>query len=159
MPGENEGGFLVSRVHQLSGRIFERMLREAGLGSLTAARGRIVFAMMRKDGISQNELAAMVKLDKSGLALTLGELETDGLVTRERSASDRRQCLVRRTPRFDQLTRSFNDVSRQMNELYYKGLAEGEVTAFETTLRHILMNLENLDQTAVSPYTEEKMTQ
>jgi DNA-binding MarR family transcriptional regulator len=148
MPGD--GGFLIAQVHQLGGRVFERLLREAGLADLTAARGRIVFALMGRDGIPQNELAAMVKLDKSGLALTLRELEGDGLVARVRSSVDRRVSLVFRAPRFEELRGGFVRVSEEMNRLYYAGLAPAEVEAFERTLGRIL---ENLEQRADSPYT------
>jgi DNA-binding MarR family transcriptional regulator len=146
MPGD--GGFLVSRVHHLGGRVFERLLREAGLADLTAARGRIVFALMGRDGIPQNELAAMVKLDKSGLALTLRELERDGLVSRVRSPTDKRVSLVSRSPKFEELRERFGRVSEEMNRLYYAGLSPEEVAAFERTLARILENLEQRDDSS-----------
>lgn len=153
MPAEcRQGGFLISRVHQLGGRIFERLLREAGLGDLTAARGRIVFALMRRDGIPQGELAGLVKLDKSGLALTLRELERDGLIERVRPGSDRRFSLVYRTSAFRDLADRFNQVSEQMNDWYYAGLGTEEIDTFERILERILVNLEQRENT---PYTGE----
>lgn len=142
MGNETQGGFLVSQVHQLSARVFERMLRDAGLGHLTAARGRIVFVLLQEDGIAQNELAARVKLDKSGLALTLKELETEGLIRRSRSAVDRRVSLVHRTEAFEALRERFDQVSRKMTLEFYQGLTEDEVAGFEGVLKHILENLE-----------------
>jgi DNA-binding MarR family transcriptional regulator len=60
----SEGGFLVSKVHQLSGRIFNRLLRENGI-EFNSAQGRILFALWQGDGIPIRELSEKTRLSKS----------------------------------------------------------------------------------------------
>lgn len=147
MPNEQEaqplrrGGFLLSQAHQLTSRRFDLLLREQGLEGLTAARGRIVFALLETDGISQSELSARTRLEKSGLALTLKELERDGLIRRQRDVLDQRKTMVFRAEAFAQLLERFQQVSQQMVEEFYQGFTSAEIQQFESSLERIIANL------------------
>jgi MarR family len=77
MNSAREGGSLVSRAHQISGRVFARVLKEYGIDELNPAQGRILFELWKEDGLSQAELAQRTRLDKSTLALMLDRLEED----------------------------------------------------------------------------------
>ena len=47
----SEGGFLVSKIHQLSRRIFNKLLKEQGI-TFNSAQGRILFVLWKKDAAS-----------------------------------------------------------------------------------------------------------
>lgn len=137
-----EGGVLVAQVHQLAGRLFERILREHGIEDLNPAQGRIIYALWKEDGLAQSELAGRTKLDKSTLTLMLGRLEEAGQVRR---AADDRDARIRRvflTARNRRLHEAYTEASVAMLERYYRGLKKEEIAVFESTLRRIIANLE-----------------
>ena len=142
---ECRGGFLVSKVHRLSGRIFARMLKEHDI-EINPAQGRILFVLWREDGIPIRELAKRTSLGKSALTSMLDRLEEAGYVARERSEADRRVILVRRTAKDRAAQAAYERVSEKMAEVYYAGLESQEIDAFERTLERILGNLVAYDE-------------
>jgi len=137
---ERQGGFLISKIHRLSGRVFARMLKEYEI-EINPAQGRILFVLWREDGIPIRELAKRTSLGKSTLTSMLDRLEEAGYVVRERSEIDRRVILVRRTNKDRAAQATYERVSKAMTEVYYSGLAEAAIDAFERTLERILDNL------------------
>ena len=137
-----EGGLLVAQVHQLSGRVFSRILREHGIEELNPAQGRIIYALWKEDGLSQTELAARTKLDKSTLALMLARLEEAGQVRRKPDPEDARLRRVFLTAKNRRLHEDYRMASEAMLSVYYRGLGPEEISVFEDTLRRIIGNLE-----------------
>jgi DNA-binding MarR family transcriptional regulator len=142
MNSTREGGSLVSRVHQVSGRVFSRVLKKHGIDELNPAQGRILYELWKEDSITQAELASRTKLEKSTLALMLDRLEEGGQVERVRDEGDARRRLVRTTEANRKLHGAYTKASREMNDIFYRGLSEAEIDRFEKTLRKILDNLE-----------------
>jgi DNA-binding MarR family transcriptional regulator len=136
----SEGGFLISKIHQLSGRIFNRLLRERGL-DFNSAQGRILFVLWEKDGIPIRELSEKTRLSKSTLTSMLDRLEEAGHVSREPSGEDRRKVLVTLTEENQRQRRLYDMISEEMTGLFYEGFAWEEITEFEGYLRRILDNL------------------
>jgi len=137
---ERQGGFLISKIHRLSGRVFARMLRHYDI-EINPAQGRILFVLWREDGIPIRELAKRTSLGKSTLTSMLDRLEEAGYVARERSETDRRVVLVRRTDKDRAAQAAYDRVSKAMIDVYYSGLTDEEIAAFERTLERILDNL------------------
>jgi len=142
---ERQGGFLISKIHRLSGRVFGRMLRAHDI-EINPAQGRILFVLWREDGIPIRELAKRTSLGKSALTSMLDRLEEAGYVARERSEADRRVILVRRTAKDRAAQAAYERVSEKMAEVYYAGLESQEIDAFERTLERILGNLVAYDE-------------
>jgi DNA-binding MarR family transcriptional regulator len=136
----SEGGFLISKIHQLSGRIFNRLLRERGL-DFNSAQGRILFVLWERDGIPIRELSEKTRLSKSTLTSMLDRLEEAGYVSREPSGEDRRKVLVTLTEENQRQRRLYDMISEEMTGLFYEGFAWEEITEFEGYLRRILDNL------------------
>jgi DNA-binding MarR family transcriptional regulator len=138
----SEGGFLLSKVHQLMGRVFNRLLKEHGI-EFNSAQGRILFVLWETDSISITQLAQATKLSKSTLTSMLDRLEEAGHLRREPSPEDRRITLITLTERNRLLRDRYDQVSGEMTELFYKDFSPEEVTAFEDYLRRVLENLSN----------------
>ncbi len=136
-----EGGNLVAKVHQLAGRTFARVLKAHGVDELNPAQGRIIYELWKEDGISQAELAARTRLDKSTLALMLDRLEAQGQLRRERDATDARRRIVTLTAKNRAMHASYERASKAMTSIFYRGLTGREIDAFESTLQRILRNL------------------
>lgn len=73
-------------------------------------------------------------------------MEENGLICREVSASDRRQSLISLTPRARALEKRYNQVSQQMNSLFFKDFEKEEIKELEQYLDRIVSNLEQTEQ-------------
>ena len=142
MPTETRGGFLISQIKQVSGRIFEKLLAQAGVDAFNGAQGRILYVLWQKEGIPIAALAKQTGLAKTTLTSMLDRMEQAELVVRSYDPGDRRQILISLTAKARELHGAYNAVSQRMNERFYAGMADGEIQAFENTLRRILHNLE-----------------
>lgn len=138
-----EGGNLLSQAHQLSGRVFSRVLKECQLDDINPSQGRILYALWKNDLVSQGKLAELTKLDKSSLALTLDRLEADGWIERGTHHADSRMKTVQATEKATALHDHYVKASMKMTEVFYRGIDETARDRFEDTLRTIINNLEN----------------
>jgi len=138
----SEGGSLVSQLHQLSGRVFAKVLKRHGLSEINPAQGRILYALWKEDGLSQVDLAKRTKLDKSSLTLMLDRLEKQGQLRRESSPLDSRIRIVRLSQENKALHAAYKAASEEMSGFFYRGFTAGEIAAFEDCLRRIISNME-----------------
>ena len=135
-----DGGFLITKIHHLAGRIFSKKLKEFDI-QINPGQGRILFALWRGDGISINELARRTALGKSTLTDMLDRLEESGYLLRTPSQKDRRKILITLTEKTKRVHQKYNDVSILMSEIFYDGFSSGEISEFEEYLRRLLDNL------------------
>ena len=139
---ETRGGFLISQIKQIQGRIFERLLSNAGIEAFNGAQGRILYVLWQKDGLPIVELSRKTGLAKTTLTGMLDRLESQGLITRCADSADRRQIIIRLAEKAKQLNSDYTTVSQEMNQLFYRGFSNDEIIRFENTLKRILKNLE-----------------
>lgn len=142
----HEGGFLISKIKQLSERIFDKKLKDYGI-DLNAAQGRIIFSLWQNDNVPIIELARRTALGKTTLTSMLERLEKSGHIIRKvDTAGDKRQTLIALSDKIKSIESRHEAVSKEMAALFYKGLSEKEIDNFEKTLRHILSNLVEFEQ-------------
>ena len=125
----SNGGFLISQVKQLSDRTFERILKAKGVDEFNGAQGRILYILC-------------TKLAKTTLTAMLERMELQGLIKRTISKEDKREIIVSLTDKAKALQTDFLDVTRQMEEIFYKNFTEKQIENFENTLKKIIENLE-----------------
>jgi DNA-binding MarR family transcriptional regulator len=140
MRQQRQAGFLMAKIRQVAGRLFERMLRDYDI-EISSAQGRIMFALWQEDGISINELAKKTQLKKSTLTSMLDRLERMGYVRRQRSQKDRRKILIHRTAKDENLESEYVRLSQEHTKLFFRGFSEEEIDRFENDLKRILSNL------------------
>lgn len=140
MNKKREGGYLISQIHQLSGRIFSKMLKDSEI-DLNNAQGRIIFALWKKDKIPIIDLAKETSLSKSTLTTMLERLEKSGHIIRKQSEIDKRVINVCLTEKSSSLRIDYQKVSTDMTDLFYKGFNDDEISQFECCLKKILKNL------------------
>lgn len=131
----------MAKVHQAAGRTFARLMRARGM-VINPAQGRVLFVLWQEGPMPLGELAKKVSLNKSTLTNAIDRLEAAGEVARVRSDDDRRRIDVCLTDRSRKTQKRYEDVSKEMSELFYRGLDETETARFEHTLERILANLE-----------------
>ena len=135
----------MAKIRQVSGRIFERMLKDYNI-EINSAQGRIMFALWQADNISISELVKQTQLKKSTLTSMLDRLETMGYVKRQRSKKDRRKILIERTNKDKDLENKYVRLSQEHTQFFYLGFSEDEIDRFENDLAKILDNLTTFEK-------------
>lgn len=139
-------GFLISKIKQLQDRIFGSLLRQYGIDEFNGAQGRILFVLWQEDNLPIVELSRRTSLAKTTLTSMLDRMENKGILIRSFDTADRRQIRILLTDKAKALNEQYNQVSEEMNQLFYKDFEEPEITMFEQYLQRILKNLEEEDK-------------
>ena len=142
---KTKGGTLLSQVHQVCGRVWNKILRENNMADLEGARGRIIFALWGNDGVPIKTLCEKTSLDKSTLTGIIDRLERDGYIERKPSETDKRSTLISLTGKEQEFAKNVQKVSNQMNEIFYKGFTDEEITQFDKMLARILENCKDAE--------------
>ena len=135
------GGFLVGKIKQIQGRVFEKLLADHGISEFNGAQGRILFVLWDRDDIPIRELSDRTGLAKTTLTSMLDRLEQSGHVLRTADPRDRRSMRIRLTDQAKGLQEQYDAVSLEMSRLFYQGFSDEEILAFERNLERILENL------------------
>lgn len=113
-PFERNFGFLIHDVSRLMRKTFDLRIREIGL---TRSRWRVLAHLMRRQGVTQSELAEELDVGKASLGILLEGLEKEGWVARRPDAQDRRvrrvYCTEKVEPILDLLNRTGGELQRQ----------------------------------------------
>ena len=140
MNKKTRGGTLLSQVHQVCGRVWNKILRDNNMADLEGARGRIIFVLWGKDGVPIKTLCEKTSLDKSTLTGIIDRLERDGYIERKPSERDKRSTLISLTGKEAEFSKYIQKVSDKMNGIFYKGFTDDEIIQFEGLLERILLN-------------------
>ena len=140
---KTQGGFLTSQIRHLSGRIWERLLKDSGVDEFNGAQGRILYVLWEHEKLTITDIGRLTSLAKTTLTSMLDRMEAAGLVVRTPDKANRRQIFVSVTDKAREYRQKYNEVSDQMNGIFYKGFTTAEIADFESKLRRILQNLED----------------
>lgn len=141
---ETRTGFLISQVKQVQGRIFQRLLTESGVEEFNGPQGRILYVLWQEDGIPISRLAQQTGLAKSTLTAMLIRMEEAGLITRQNSSEDKRQVIICLTDTARGLQDRYEQVSEEMNRLFYRGMTQEDADILDGLLDRVLANLQEL---------------
>lgn len=139
---ETKGGFFISQIKQIQGRIFEKLLIEAGINEFNGPQGRILYVLWKEDDLSIVEISNRTGLAKTTLTSMLDRMERQGNIERHFDAVDRRKIRIRLTDKSKGLKNRYEQVSDKMSEIFYKGFSDDEIRVFDRQLEKIINNLE-----------------
>lgn len=141
---ETRTGFLISQIRQVQGRIFQRLLTESGVEEFNGPQGRILYVLWQEDGVPVSRLVRQTGLAKSTLTAMLARMEGSGLITRENSSADKRQVIIRLTDTARGLQDKYDQVSGEMNRLFYRGMTQEDADILDGLLDRVLANLQEM---------------
>lgn len=141
-----QGGFLISRLNKVGGRIFEKILSEQNIGAFNGAQGRILYVLWQKDGIPIREISYKTGLAVTSLTSMLDRMEAAELLRRTDAPGDRRKILIELTDKAKALRPEYDAVSEKMGEILYKGFSADEIAEAERYLSIMMLNLEEWEK-------------
>ena len=132
----------MSRIGHLSGRIWEKLLKESGVDVFNGAQGRILYILWEHGSLTITEIGRLTSLAKTTLTSMLDRMEESGLVMRIPDRKNRRQIFISITEKAKEYREKYNLLSEKMNSVYYRGFSNEDVMIFEEKLKKIKENLE-----------------
>lgn len=93
---------------------------------------------------TQQYLSCILGVDKVCMVRIMDYLVERGMITREINSEDRREHLIKLTPKGKKIMPSVYKGIDEMNSLTLKGLKKNEQQAFHTAMEIIAKNIENL---------------
>lgn len=145
---ETKGGFYITQIKQLQDRIFERLLLQNGI-EISGGQGRILFVLWKKEHLTITEISEQTSLAKNTVSVVIDGMVQKGIVTREINPENRRQTIISLTEYAGSLREKYEDVSQQMNTLFYRGFTDTEREEFERYLSRIVNTLKETDRRGV----------
>ena len=103
-----KGGFLITQIKQVQGRIFDALLQKAGIEEFNGAQGRILYVLWQEDGLPVVELAKRTGLAKTTLTSMLERMDAKGFLERVPDRKDRRMLRIFLTPKAQGLSDRYN---------------------------------------------------
>ncbi|MDE6219668.1 MAG: MarR family winged helix-turn-helix transcriptional regulator [Lachnospiraceae bacterium] len=137
---ETKGGFYITQIKQLQDRIFERLLLENGI-EISGGQGRILFVLWKTDHMTISEISGKTSLARNTVSIVVDGMVHKGIVERRINPANRRQTIISLTEYAKSLQEQYEQVSQQMNTLFYEGFSEEEQRQFEQYLARILDTL------------------
>ena len=139
---KTQGGYLISRIHQVGGRLFDRLLAEADIDAFNGAQGRILYVLWQEEGVSISQIAQRTGLANTTLTSMLDRMTAAELIRRVPAPHDRRAQRIVLTEKARALQSDYDRISQRMNDVYYTGFSQEEYDQLEGYLLRILNNLE-----------------
>ena len=133
----------MSQIGRLSSRTWERLLKECGVDAFNGAQGKILYVLWEHERLTITDIARLTSLAKTTLTGMLDRMEASVLVRRIPDKKNRRQIFVEVTEKAREHREKYNQISDDMNNIFYKGFSDMEIADFENQLRRILKNFED----------------
>lgn len=116
----------------------EEKLKEYGL---TGGQVKYLFAVCNRGGVSQDELAKSMFVNKSNVARQMSALEEGGFVRREQSAEDKRVYKVYPTRKALDLMPVIRAVNDEWKLVLCRGLTDEDTERLSAVLEKMVANI------------------
>ena len=142
---ETNGGFYITQIKQLQSRIFERLLLENDI-AISSGQGRILFILWKNDNLTISEISQKTSLAKNTVSIVVDGMVQKGILERNINPDNRRQTIISLTEYARNMKEKYEEVSQEMNTLFYQGFSDKERNEFESYLARILNTLIRTEQ-------------
>lgn len=142
---ETKGGFYITQIKQLQDRIFERLLAQNNI-QISGGQGRILFILWKSDHLTVSEISRQTSLAVNTVSIVVDGMVQKGILERNINPANRRQTIISLTDYAKSLQSRYEEVSQQMNVLFYQGFSLEEQQQFEKYLDRILNTLTTVEK-------------
>jgi transcriptional regulator len=140
------GGFLMSRIKQIHGRILNNLISNREITAFNAEQSRILHVLWENDNISIKELSARTGLAINTLTTMLERMQGKNLIEKRIDEKDKRKTIIILTDYAKSLKKEYDVISEEIISVFYKNFSHNEIMEFEEYLKRILDNLENYNK-------------
>ena len=140
------GGFLMSRIKQIHGRILNNLISNREITAFNAEQSRILHVLWENDNISIKELSARTGLAINTLTTMLERMQGKNLIEKRIDEQDKRKTIIILTDYAKSLKKEYDVISEEIISVFYKNFSHNEIMEFEEYLKRILDNLENYNK-------------
>ncbi len=135
MKGETKvAAFFMQKLNVVSRCQTLYRSQQLPLEDLNGVHHSMVLVVAHDPGLSQDQIASRLCLNKSTVARALTRLEDAGYVDRRADAEDRRVLRVYPTEKMLAVHSRVREISRQWNELLSENCTEEELAVFHSVL-------------------------
>ena len=138
--------------HRLHCTYLVRELRKSGL---EGSHPPILMMIYSAEGLTQEDLAYNLKLDKSAVARAVASLIERGYVERRRSEKDKRCWQLYATEKTEKVIPLFDDIGKRFAETLADGMSDEETSTLVRLLSKTIKNLSEAMYSDVSEFEEE----
>jgi DNA-binding MarR family transcriptional regulator len=142
-------GYQVNQLARLLARALHHEI--APLGVVPGQFAQLL-ALFEHEGLTQQELCTLVRIEQPTMAATLQRMERDGLITREPDPSDRRRSRILLTERARALEGQLTDAARRVNAAATAGLDADQRRELLGLLGRLIANLESAEGAHAPPH-------
>lgn len=125
-------------------RLLKPYFQEIGL-TLGQGQPRILNTLLKKDHITQKELADSCEMDVTNISRTLDRMVGAGLLTRERKPSCRRSYLIVLTQEGRRKAQEVQRGFQKVDDILWRGFSEDDKEHMIKGLQKMSANLENME--------------
>lgn len=127
-------------------RLLKPYFQEIGL-TLGQGQPRILNTLLKKDHISQRELADQCEMDVTNMSRTLDRMVEAGFLTRERKPGCRRSYLIVLTEIGRNKAQEVHRGFKKVDEILWRGFSNEDMEFIVKGLQKMSANLENMELT------------
>lgn len=137
--------YCFHRVPVVIFKVFERLLSKHEI-EISGGQGRILFVLWKSDNLTMSEISERTLLAKNTVSIVVDGMVNKGILERRINPDNRRQTIVSLTPYAKSIQERYEEVSRQMNTLFYQEFTEEEQQEFERYLARIVDTLVQVEK-------------
>lgn len=108
---------------------------------ITIAEEPFFMAIQSHDGATQEELTALVGVDKAMTTRVIHSLEHKGLVKRVQDINDKRQNRIYKSEKADEISESVRNDLLRLNQSFTEGISRKDMESFMCTLAVLDANI------------------
>lgn len=142
MDFEENLGRYIGRIHNLFSYKLNQLLRQYE-ADITVDQFRLLTHLWKQDGISQQQLAVLVRRDRASVTRMVDILEEQGIISRRADNEDRRINLIFLTKKGKQLEPVASKAAQETLDISQNGFSKADRLVLTELLKKIITNLKD----------------
>ncbi|MCI9272585.1 MAG: MarR family transcriptional regulator [Clostridiales bacterium] len=133
---------ILFALDQARRKFLQPRFTELGL-TLGQGQPRILNSLLKRESVTQKELADTCRLEATTLSRTLDHMEKSGLIVRRKDPECRRSFRILLTDKGRETARQVRQALTQLDDILWQGFTPQEMDALWEGLKKIECNLKN----------------
>ena len=133
-------GKYISIAYRFAMVFFKNRMAELGLHQ---SHHSVLITLYKNEGISQEKLSQLLKVDKATITRSIKKLVEDGFIERRQDKNDKRSYLLFVTPKGRTIEPDIRDMFKEWNDIILEGFSNEEIEQAMSFMKRISQNVLN----------------